>query len=399
MNQNDELTNETFDQALTLLEQSDELTEQDVARLTADGAVMGAARELWAVKKGVERSRVAVPDADGEWQRVSERLDGIKGGSHVVGRNRWMGRHKKLCASLLAAAAVLLLIAMVWRGRTAEKMDAGELVYEATDAPREIVISTGKGREVVLGRQTVSGVEVDGESSDKLVVAYQQPMTSHIVESHAVTIPQGKMLKVVLSDGSEVWVNAGSRLVYPTCFVGSQRCVDLEGEAYFKVAPDAAHPFVVKTPGSQTCVLGTEFNIKSYRNQTEQITLVRGSVEVTVGKHGESSYEGAHQSMVLKPGQQLSVHNRQLSVQEVDTDIYTYWKDGFFFYDDERLDEIMRQIGSWYNVSVVFRNPRPRSYKIHFFCDRSSTVEQVVEQLNMLHKGYLKLTEGVIYVD
>ena len=213
MNQNDELTNETFDQALTLLEQSDELTEQDVARLTADGAVMGAARELWAVKKGVERSRVAVPDADGEWQRVSERLDGIKGGSHVVGRNRWMGRHKKLCASLLAAAAVLLLIAMVWRGRTAEKMDAGELVYEATDAPREIVISTWKGREVVLGRQTVSGVEVDGESSDKLVVAYQQPMTSHIVESHAVTIPQGKMLKVVLSDGSEVWVNAGSRLV------------------------------------------------------------------------------------------------------------------------------------------------------------------------------------------
>ena len=208
-----------------------------------------------------------------------------------------------------------------------------------------------------------------------------------------------KMLKVVLIDGSEVWVNAGSRLVYPTCFVGSQRCVDLEGEAYFKVAPDAAHPFVVKTPGSQTCVLGTEFNIKSYRNQTEQITLVRGSVEVTVGKHGESSYEGAHQSMVLKPGQQLSVHNRQLSVQEVDTDIYTYWKDGFFFYDDERLDEIMRQIGSWYNVSVVFRNPRPRSYKIHFFCDRSSTVEQVVEQLNMLHKGYLKLTEGVIYVD
>lgn len=351
------------------------------------------------MKKGVERSRVAVPDADGEWQRVSERLDGIKGGSHVVGRNRWMGRHKKLCASLLAAAAVLLLIAMVWRGRTAEKMDAGELVYEATDAPREIVISTGKGREVVLGRQTVSGVEVDGESSDKLVVAYQQPMTSHIVESHAVTIPQGKMLKVVLSDGSEVWVNAGSRLVYPTCFVGSQRCVDLEGEAYFKVAPDAAHPFVVKTPGSQTCVLGTEFNIKSYRNQTEQITLVRGSVEVTVGKHGESSNEGAHQSMVLKPGQQLSVHNRQLSVQEVDTDIYTYWKDGFFFYDDERLDEIMRQIGSWYNVSVVFRNPRPRSYKIHFFCDRSSTVEQVVEQLNMLHKGYLKLTEGVIYVD
>jgi hypothetical protein len=102
---------------------------------------------------------------------------------------------------------------------------------------------------------------------------------------------------------------------------------------------------------------------------------------------------------VLKPGQQLSIADHQLSVKEVDTDIYTYWKDGYFFYDDESLETIMRQIGSWYNVSVVFRNPKPRDYKIHFFCNRSSGIEQVIEQLNMLHKGFFSLKDRTIYVN
>lgn len=411
MDENEPMNNETFDKALQLVERSDELTEQEIARLVDDEAVVEEARELWTVKKALERKHAAVPDAEGEWERIplsdaTEMGDGNLSGNHDETRceTRKSGNYALLSSRLLkvvaVAAALLLLFVLVWKNNKGEEPAVdGQLVYEASDAPRNIVISTSDGEQVVLGKKRVPGIEMK-EGADKETMIVCQQLDDKIVESLTTSIPQGKMLKVVLSDGSEVWVNAGSRLVYPTRFVGDQRFVELEGEAYFKIAHDAAHPFIVKSPSSFTRVLGTEFNIRSFQNQPAQITLVRGSVEVRCAERPLEGEAGAEmRDVVLKPGQQLSIADHQLSVKEVDTDIYTYWKDGYFFYDDESLETIMRQIGSWYNVSVVFRNPKPRDYKIHFFCNRSSGIEQVIEQLNMLHKGYFSLKDRTIYVN
>ena len=411
MNENEPMNNETFDKALQLVERSDELTEQEIARLVDDEAVVEEARELWTAKKALERKHAAVPDAEGEWERIplsdaTEMGDGNLSGNHDETRceTRKSGNYALLSSRLLkvvaVAAALLLLFVLVWKNNKGEEPAVdGQLVYEASNAPRDIVISTSDGEQVVLGKKSVPGIEMK-EGADKETMIVCQQLDDKIVESLTTSIPQGKMLKVVLSDGSEVWVNAGSRLVYPTRFVGDQRFVELEGEAYFKIAHDAAHPFIVKSPSSYTRVLGTEFNIRSFQNQPAQITLVRGSVEVRCTERPLEGEAGAEmRDVVLKPGQQLSIADHQLSVKEVDTDIYTYWKDGYFFYDDESLETIMRQIGSWYNVSVVFRNPKPRDYKIHFFCNRSSGIEQVIEQLNMLHKGFFSLKDRTIYVN
>ncbi len=421
---------------LLRLKHTDELTEQDVARMTADDAAMRQARELWQVKKALDRSRIVVPDVEKEWNCLSDKINAsekfnasdklqvrsdkcdcsqgsdsnLEGNhtshlspptSHLENTSHSeKASHLKRSLWLALAAVLLLLFVLVWnkRGQRETVSEQNLVVYEASDAPRDIVISTGKGHQMVLGNEQPSGTETVDATSAEPSIVYRPMGDESIVESHTVTIPQGKMLKVVLCDGSEVWVNAGSRLVYPTCFVGGERQVELDGEAYFKVTPDATRPFVVKSHGSYTRVLGTEFNVRSYVDQPEQVTLVKGKVEVSVNANGKGADHGKRWR-TLTPGQQLSMVNHQVTIKEVDTDVYTYRRDGYFFFDDERMDELMRQIGSWYNVSVVFRNPKPRDYKIHFFCERSSKVEQVVEQLNMLQKAHMTLSGHTIYID
>ena len=426
-NENEQICNDSLDEML-LLRHPDELTEQDIERLTADEAAMRQARELWTVKKALDRSRIVVPDAEKEWNCLSDKLQvgsekcdysqlstlnsqlstfnfqlsTFNSQQEKTSHSSPVTSHLNRPFWLAVAAVLLLLLVLVWNksGQPEATTEKGLVVYEANDAPRDIVISNGKGQQMVLGHEQPKGIETENATGTEPSIVYQPIDDGSIVESHTVTIPQGKMLKVVLSDGSEVWVNAGSRLVYPTRFVGSERQVELDGEAYFRVMPDATRPFVVKSHGSYTRVLGTEFNVRSYLDQPEQVTLVKGKVEVSM--HGNTHKGGGENEKrwrTLVPGQQLSMVNNQITVKEVDTDVYTYRRDGYFFFDDERMDELMRQIGSWYNVSVVFRNPKPRGYKMHFFCERSSRVEQVVEQLNMLQKAHMTLSGNTIYID
>ncbi len=196
------------------------------------------------------------------------------------------------------------------------------------------------------------------------------------IRHHIVSIPRGQVYKIRLSDGTEVWLNADSRLSFPTRFAGNRRTVSLEGEAYFRVAPDKNSPFVIVTDKMITNVLGTEFNIKAYKNAETHLTLVNGSVKVRLPR--------VDKEVTLTPGEDISCTDTEYRIKQVDTSYYVQWMAGYFYYDDVCLSDILSDLGHWYNLNIEMEQDTVlMNQRLHFIAGRDETVDRVVELLNM----------------
>ncbi len=177
---------------------------------------------------------------------------------------------------------------------------------------------------------------------------------SRLLESSAainyqLSTPQGGQYQITLSDGTEVWLNALSKLKYPERFADDKRVVELEGEAYFEVSR-AAHentPFLVKTNSQTIEVLGTHFNVNAYPDEhTTNTTLLEGEVRISTSQA----------STLLKPGQQSQVGTHGIAVADVDVGTAVDWKNGDFVFINEDIKSIMRKIVRWYGVEVVYED-------------------------------------------
>lgn len=192
---------------------------------------------------------------------------------------------------------------------------------------------------------------------------------------NTIVTPRGGKYQLTLPDGSKVWMNAASTLRYPTAFNGETREVFLTGEAYFEVAHNPAQPFHVQLNSMKVEVLGTHFNVMAYENEAAiATTLVEGSVRVS----------SPSQQMRLKPGQQALGENdgNMKMISDVDIQQVLAWKNGYFQFNNERFDRLMRQIERWYNVSVVYKGTVPdRNFggKI----SRSSPLDDVLKALEL----------------
>lgn len=162
---------------------------------------------------------------------------------------------------------------------------------------------------------------------------------------NTIETPVGGQYQINLSDGTKVWLNSASSLHYPTQFKGSERKVELTGEGYFEVAHQKSTPFKVASAGQTVEVLGTHFNIMSYRDeQTVKTTLLQGLVRISLGK----------ESILLKPGQQALRTSDKIRISdEVDMEDVVAWKNGYFKFN-ESLEGIMSKISRWYGVEVVY---------------------------------------------
>lgn len=172
------------------------------------------------------------------------------------------------------------------------------------------------------------------------------------VQYHTLIVPAGEMQPLILSDGSKIMVNAKSTLKYPVVFSDSIREVYLEGEAFFEVKEDREVPFVVSGKDFSVDVLGTVFNVMSYDEEPESlVTLIKGKVRTSTGD----------MSILLKPGEQASIlPDKQICVEEVNTDAVVAWVDRKIDFNAERLDVIMRKVCRWYNVQVLYETPAMR---------------------------------------
>lgn len=167
---------------------------------------------------------------------------------------------------------------------------------------------------------------------------------------NTITIPRGGQYQLILSDGTKVWLNADTKITFPTKFDGTERSVSVIGEAYFEVARNKNKPFKVLTQNQTIEVLGTHFNVNSYADdEVSKTTLLEGSVRVSLleGEVGE----------ILKPGQaaHLSKSTNDISVLAVDTETAVAWKNGYFRFDNIDMRSLMSQVARWYNVDIEYR--------------------------------------------
>lgn len=205
------------------------------------------------------------------------------------------------------------------------------------------------------------------------------------ISYNILTVPRGGQFQVVLPDGTKVWLNAASRLRYPTAFIGKERVVELEGQGYFEVAQNAAQPFKVKVQQMEVAVLGTSFDIMAYTDeQSIHTTLVTGAVMVSNGA----------QHKTLQPGQQAQWNKQvgMLNVKAADVDKALAWKSGFFELDNTDLPAILRQLARWYDVEIIDRTAGNSS---GLFGGRISRNVDLLDVLHVLERyGVRSRVEG-----
>lgn len=210
----------------------------------------------------------------------------------------------------------------------------------------------------------------------------------HAVESnrgkpitHSLETPKGGQYALVLPDGTKVWLNADSKIRYLSEFIGPTREVELEGEAYFEVTPNAKKPFIVKTPQQHVQVLGTSFNVYAYPQETEQTTLLEGSVNI----------KSDTQEVPLAPGQQANISTtQQLKKIRVDPSLFTAWKNGDFSFHNTHLKDVMNQISRWYNIDIVY-DKESSNLRLNGIVSRSKHLDTVLEVLEMTGKVKFQL--------
>ena len=241
--------------------------------------------------------------------------------------------------SAVAACAIVLLV-------------SASLVYNYLLKPESVAPYSRLAKTVIL--TTPDGKQQVLQNGGTLVCDTSHLAAGEPVKYNTITTqPVGNFL-LTLPDGSSVWLNANTTFRYPDKFVGGRK-VELKGEAFFDVAHNGA-PFSVTTSGATVLVMGTAFNVSAYPSRTMTATLVRGKVQVA----------NATSKRILAPGQQAVVasSNSNISVREVDTDIYTSWITGVFDFNDSPLQNIMDQLSEWYNIEVVYEPESLRN--LHF---------------------------------
>ena len=194
--------------------------------------------------------------------------------------------------------------------------------------------------------------------------------------------PNGIKSKIVLSDGTIVDLNSGSSLSYPAVFKGKQRIVILKGEAYFDVAKDKKHPFIVKTGIMKIKVLGTHFNVKAYTDDDKIITsLLKGSVciekSISASEHTDS--------VVLLPNQQAILYKatQTINVQKANADLFVLWKEGQYYFDNENLIEIARKLERGFNVNIKITSAKLEKEVFSGVFDKD---ENILEILSIMKK-------------
>jgi ferric-dicitrate binding protein FerR (iron transport regulator) len=190
---------------------------------------------------------------------------------------------------------------------------------------------------------------------------------------------RGQMYPVKLSDGSAVWLNSSSSIRFPVAFNEQERRVEITGEAYFEVAHNDRKPFRVLVNGMEVQVVGTVFNINSYNDErVMKTTLLTGFVKVTKGD----------QQVMIKPGEQAEVADKTIKVNTgVNVNKEVAWKNGLFYFKNENLKAIMRQISRWYDIDVVYEGKISNdeiSGKIY----RNANLSEVLKLLNVLDVNY-----------
>lgn len=353
------------------------------------------------------RKEHPAPDADQAWQRFAaihsakeEETDGQKPPKRLFKPiSLWLS-----AVGGAAAACVIMFLVQQWVPWTGHSPYVA-LRYDATAqrlriGEHDTILPNGQERflsfydaSAPLRGTTDRGITTPMATAAPAIfpsAPHQTPETEcPAVRTRKLSTPRGMDFRVLLPDSSEVWLNAESTIEFPVAFNSGERRVELHGEAYFKVARNEQIPFVVHTDRMKVSVLGTEFNLRAYDTDVSSLALVKGSVQV--------SSDG--DEVLLSPGQEVECSREgSLLVRDIDTYYVTQWTEGLFYFDDKPLVEVLKELGRWYNLGVVFHRKALMEMRMHFSASRADDIDTAIRNLNRLRKVRITIEEENIVV-
>lgn len=369
---------------LYLLDEADEIVREDV--------------EIWLAES--ERNR----EYFREFQRVHLALEWSVYAREVQPDFNTFRRKLKKNLNIrvwYSVAAVLVLALSV----------GGVLFWRTTEVPvqmaQEISIQPGKpqailvlssGEKVEMGMETRQLEERDGTSvrvNETGCISYQAVREDETLEKDAekvmnrLLIPRGGEFNLTLSDGTRVWLNAETELLYPVRFNGKQRVVYLKGEAYFDVAKNKEMPFIVQMEDDVAVrVYGTEFNVNTYDGV--ETVLVTGSVSMNQGG----------KEVLLKPNQKgiFDKSKDGIKVEDVDVLPYVAWKDGDFIFRNESLGSIMDKLSRWYGLDVFYQNGGLRDVHLSGNLKRYKDVQELFRSFEKISDARFKVKGNTVFI-
>lgn len=203
-----------------------------------------------------------------------------------------------------------------------------------------------------------------------------------------LTVPIGKDYKLNLPDGSEVWLNSATNIHFPLRFTGNTREIDIDGEAYVKVAPQASKPFIVHLPHSSVNVLGTEFNVNTYDSGQTRLALVKGAVNLAL----------PNKTLSVQPGFQLTVSDTKgESNERFDPRVVLGWREGVCIYRDASLADLGHILNRWFGVEVVLDNPGVSTMRFDGVLRRDDNLEDYLSNLEYTNGPAFYVKDKVVH--
>lgn len=262
---------------------------------------------------------------------------------------------------LSLAAALFLTISIVYyfnqEPSEEKRLEKSAYLNDVSPGSNKAVLTLANGSRISLtdavkGEILVqSDISITKTKEGEVVFTVKSVNTTEPPTYSTIQTPRGGQYKINLPDGTQVFLNAESSLRFPNRFSTIDRAVKLIGEGYFEVTKDKKRPFIVSTSSQMIRVLGTQFNVNAYNDKKSvKTTLVEGSVSVVIGNKAP---------VLLRPGQQSSSNDNGILVRDVDLNEAIAWKDGYFMFKNDSIEDVMSEISRWYDVNVMYNDGNP----------------------------------------
>lgn len=315
----------------------------------------------------------------------------------LTARKRQEKKHIFLKLTVAAAVLLLFLGGGYWWFNLENKTHS--IVESLAQEPNRgaIRLTTASGEILNLSSADTSDMlKIDGAKIVKGqgILIYEKASGEPQVEQsgyNQIEVPKGAEYRLVLSDGTRVWLNSDTHLSYPTNFEKSIRKVEIHGEAYFEVSHNAKKPFIVRTGELTVKVLGTEFNVNTRIPTHVRTTLVEGKVQVTFKE------DAPH---VLTPGEMASTNllSGQTSIERVNIQKYIAWRHGRFCFEEATIEEIMQELSLWYDLQVEYQNQKIKQEKFSGYLPRGESVTSILKKIEQTSYVHFKIVQNKITV-
>lgn len=324
--------------------------------------------------------------------RTEQKLQEIKQKAGFAAKTR---SYTGILALTGVAAAIIAIAIQFWHKSTVPAGTQNSLAAAnkaLSPAVPLIQLELSDGRKVDLSKAGNGYVETDMAvriQNKTGMLQYHQVAANHVAALNRLSTGKAATYALQLSDGTKVWLNAMSSLQYPLSFNGNERSVQLQGEAYFEVAHNAAKPFVVNLPGSHSVkVLGTAFNINSYSaEEAQDITVTTGKVQLQ---------QPGQQALLIAGRSGRMLKGKSIQVQAADTATALAWRQNRFVFKDQPVAAIMQQISRWYNVEVVYETANHHLFNANI--SRGENLSKLLSLLEMTGKIGFRTENNRIYV-